>query len=284
LHQATRTHYDLRLEVGGILKSFAVPRGPSLDPRERRLAIETEDHPLEYLEYEGVIPKGNYGAGPMVLWDTGRVRYLELPAEASLTRGKLDFVLSGYKLKGRFALVLSHRQEDSKQRQWLLLKKQDPFASTQAATLQDNSRSVLSGLAADELQSTDDSGELESLAERYGAKRAAVDARGMRPMLCAESPKNAADTEELLNRPAWLYELKLDGVRVVADKRQGEVALWSRRGPAVLAPCAHCPGVAWCSTARSLPSMARAGRASRVWLGAFTRAPPTCGSSLERSR
>ena len=110
LHHATRTHYDLRLEVGGALKSFAVPRGPSLDPRERRLAIETEDHPLEYLEYEGVIPKGNYGAGPMILWDTGRVRYLERPAEEGLAHGKLDFWLTGYKLNGRFALVLSHHR------------------------------------------------------------------------------------------------------------------------------------------------------------------------------
>ena len=234
LHHATRTHYDLRLEVAGVLKSFAVPRGPSLDPRERRLAIETEDHPIEYLEYEGVIPRGNYGAGPMILWDTGRVRYLERPAEDGLARGKLDFVLSGYKLKGRFALVLSHRQDDAKQRQWLLLKKQDVFARTEAAVIDEDPRSVLSGLVADELETADRVGPLEALAKTYGAKRQPLEARGMQPMLCTELPRTtAADAEDLLTRPGWLYELKLDGVRAVADKRQGEVALWSRRGPAV---------------------------------------------------
>ena len=236
LHHATRTHYDLRLEVGGALKSFAVPRGPSLDPRERRLAIETEDHPLEYLEYEGVIPKGNYGAGPMILWDTGRVRYLERTAEDGLAHGKLDFVLSGYKLKGRFALVLSHRQEDGKnaQRQWLLLKKQDPFASTELSIIDENPRSVLSGLAAAELQTADATAEIEALASSYGAKRQPIEARGMQPMLCLELPRaTPTDIEDSLHRQGWLYELKLDGVRVVADRHHGEVALWSRRGPAV---------------------------------------------------
>jgi bifunctional non-homologous end joining protein LigD len=236
LHHATRTHYDLRLEVGGALKSFAVPRGPSLDPRERRLAIETEDHPIEYLEYEGVIPKGNYGAGPMILWDTGRVRYLERAAEDGLAHGKLDFVLSGYKLKGRFALVLSHRQEDGRnaQRQWLLLKKQDPFASTDISIIDENPRSVLSGLAAGELQAADGTAEIEALASSYGAKRQSIEARGMQPMLCSELPRaTPADIEDSLHRQGWLYELKLDGVRVVADRRQGEVALWSRSGPAV---------------------------------------------------
>lgn len=236
LHHATRTHYDLRLEVGGVLKSFAVPRGPSLDPRERRLAIETEDHPIEYLEYEGVIPKGNYGAGPMILWDTGRVRYLERTAEDGLVHGKLDFVLSGYKLKGRFALVLSHRQESAKnaQQQWLLIKKQDPFANTEVSVIDEKPRSVLSGLAAEELQMTPGTGEVEALAASYGAKRQPVEARAMQPMLCVElTSSTPADAQESLTRQGWLYELKLDGVRVVADKRDSEVALWSRRGPAV---------------------------------------------------
>ncbi len=237
LHLATRTHYDLRMEVGGVLKSFAVPRGPSLDPRDRRLAVETEDHPIEYLEYEGVIPKGNYGAGPMILWDTGRVRYLERPAEEGLARGKLDFSLTGYKLRGRFALVLSHAEGEpraNQKRQWLLLKKQDPFARREGWAIDDQPRSVLSGLSADELQTEDGTADLESLALQYGAQRTVVDARGMQPMLCAEPPRSTqAESDELLNRPGWIYELKLDGVRVLADKHRDEVALWSRRGPAV---------------------------------------------------
>lgn len=235
LHDATHLHYDLRLEVGGVLKSFAVPRGPSLDPRDHRLAIETEDHPIEYLEYEGVIPKGNYGAGPMILWDTGRVKYLE-PAEDGLAHGKLDFVLFGYKLKGRYALVLSHRKEDIKNahREWLLFKKQDAFARTTAPVVSEATRSVLSGLAVEELESTDGLTEVVRLAESYGAQPRLLEARGMRPMLCASvSNDTQADVARLLNQHGWLYELKLDGVRVVADKQTGDVALWSRRGPAV---------------------------------------------------
>ncbi|HMA96752.1 MAG TPA: DNA ligase D, partial [Polyangiaceae bacterium] len=236
LHEATRTHYDLRLEVGGVLKSFAVPRGPSLDPRDRRLAIQTEDHPIEYLEYEGLIPKGNYGAGPMVLWDTGRVRYLERPAEDGLRAGKLDFVLFGYKLRGRFALVLSHRQQETRneQRQWLLLKKQDAFASTEISIIEQRPRSVLSGLTTVELASHDNSTHVEALAQEYGAKHQPFETRGMQPMLCAELTRlTPAQTEHILNRRGWQYELKLDGVRIVADKHSGEVALWSRRGTAV---------------------------------------------------
>lgn len=252
LHLATRRHYDLRLEVGGVLKSFAVPRGPSLDPRDRRLAIETEDHPLEYLEYEGVIPNGNYGAGPMILWDTGRIRYLGRTAEDGLAHGKLDFVLSGYKLRGRFALVLSHRQADATHspRQWLLIKKQDASASSNGSMVDENPRSVLSGLTAEELRVSDGHSELAGLAEKYGAKRGAFDARGLQPMLCIEPPElTASGIGQTLNRGGWLYELKLDGVRIIADKRSGQVALWSRRGPAVT---------------QSYPEIARAVRAIPV--------------------
>src|SRR6185503_14351137 len=115
LHDATNTHYDLRLQVGGTLKSFAVPRGPSLDPVDKRLAVETEDHPLEYLDFEAVIPEGNYGAGAMIVWDRGRVRYLEGTGEEGVSRGKIDFELAGYKLRGRFGLVLTG--EEGRRRQ-----------------------------------------------------------------------------------------------------------------------------------------------------------------------
>src|SRR5688572_16116750 len=127
-HGARRMHWDLRIEMGGTLKSFAVPRGPSLDPVDKRLAVQTEDHPIEYLDFEDVIPEGNYGAGPMIVWDIGRVQYLEQPAEAGEQKGKLDFLLFGQKLKGRFALVLTGKNKDPElggQRQWLLLKKPD---------------------------------------------------------------------------------------------------------------------------------------------------------------
>src|ERR1700712_1500924 len=133
LHDATRPHYDVRLQIGGTLKSFAVPRGPSLEAGDKKLAVLTEDHPLEYLEFEEVIPAGNYGAGAMIVWDVGRVRYLETTAERGLEIGKLDFELDGFKLHGRFALVATGRRKasgsaDKKANEWLLIKKQDAFS------------------------------------------------------------------------------------------------------------------------------------------------------------
>ena len=105
-HAARNLHFDLRLEIEGVLVSFAVPRGPSLDPAERRLAVQTEDHPLEYAEFEGVIPDGNYGAGAKIVWDDGTYRSVDGVAPADgLAKGKLDLALSGHKLRGRFALV-----------------------------------------------------------------------------------------------------------------------------------------------------------------------------------
>ncbi|HEY6880686.1 MAG TPA: DNA polymerase ligase N-terminal domain-containing protein, partial [Polyangiales bacterium] len=126
-HHATRRHFDLRLEIAGVLLSFAVPRGPTLDPSERRLAVQTENHPLEYLAFEGVIPDHNYGAGAMIVWDTGHVRYLESEAERGLERGDLKFELAGYKLRGRFGLVRTKPKPGEKRAQphWILLKKRD---------------------------------------------------------------------------------------------------------------------------------------------------------------
>jgi bifunctional non-homologous end joining protein LigD len=222
-HAATRRHYDLRLGMYGVLKSFAVPKGPSLDPREKRLAVETEDHPLSYLDYEGVIPKGNYGAGAMIAWDIGRVRYLDKDAEAGLAAGKLDIELSGYKLRGRFALVLTKRG-DEKQRQWLLFKKPDQYAREDSAILSEMPESVLSGLKVEELHHLAEHGDkLLADARARGAGQGEVDGRRLTPMACqsAEGPLKSA---------AYLYELKLDGVRIVADKRGDDVALHYRKG------------------------------------------------------
>ena len=136
-----------------MLASFAVPRGPSLDPAEKRLAVRTEDHPFEYLDFEAVIPEKSYGAGPMILWDRGRVEYLEAPVEAGIERGKIDFMLEGHKLRGRFALV--RMKGPGKDKEWLLLKKSDAFASPGGARdpVRDSPRSVLSGLTVEELGS-----------------------------------------------------------------------------------------------------------------------------------
>jgi len=231
LHDATRPHYDLRLQIGGTLKSFAVPRGPSLSVLDKKLAVLTEDHPLEYLEFEEVIPDGNYGAGAMIAWDIGRVRYLETTAERGLEVGKLDFELDGFKLHGRFALVATGRRKasgpnDKKANEWLLIKKQDAFAHPSGDVLIEQPHSVLSGLTIGELAERERVvSQLEAEAEALGATRAPVDASSLTPMLCSLSGAELVDESRI-------YELKLDGVRIVADKHGRAVALRYRNGRA----------------------------------------------------
>ena len=147
-HQASRLHYDFRLELDGVLKSWAVPKGPSLNPHEKRLAIMVEDHPLEYRTFEGVIAEGEYGAGEVIVWDQGEYRSLVGNAQEAmqeqvrkqLQQGDLRFLLFGEKLCGEFALI---RQKQLGEKAWLLIKKRDQYASNADITLQD--RSVITG-------------------------------------------------------------------------------------------------------------------------------------------
>jgi bifunctional non-homologous end joining protein LigD len=124
-HHASRLHYDFRLEIEGVLKSWAIPKGPSMNPADKRLAVMVEDHPLEYGDYEGIIPQGNYGAGPVLIWDSGEFSPEEEPISA-LTKGKLSFTLDGNKLKGGFSLALMKGRGSGKD--WLLIKKKDSSA------------------------------------------------------------------------------------------------------------------------------------------------------------
>ena len=124
-HHATRLHYDFRLEIGGVLKSWAIPKGPSMSPSDKRLAVMVEDHPLEYGNFEGVIPEGHYGAGPVLIWDSGNFQP-EGDPEAALKKGKLTFALEGEKLRGSFSIVLMKGRGAGKD--WLLIKGRDPFA------------------------------------------------------------------------------------------------------------------------------------------------------------
>lgn len=154
-HRARRLHYDLRLEIDGVLVSWAVPRGPSLDPAARQLAVHVEDHPLEYIDFEGVIPRGEYGGGDVIVWDRGTWTpvYTDDPA-AAIAAGDLHFDLEGEKLRGRFVLVRPKRQDSSKE-QWLLLHKNDEYAR-HGWNPDDHPRSVLSGRTNDEVAAAPD--------------------------------------------------------------------------------------------------------------------------------
>jgi bifunctional non-homologous end joining protein LigD len=123
-HHATRLHFDFRLEIAGALKSWAIPKGPSMNPSEKRLAVMVEDHPLEYIDFEGIIPEGQYGAGPVLIWDSGEFKP-EGDLENALAKGKLVFTLNGNKLRGAFSLVLMKGRGSGKD--WLLIKGQDSF-------------------------------------------------------------------------------------------------------------------------------------------------------------
>ncbi len=127
-HKASRLHYDFRIEVSGVLKSWAIPKGPSLDPRDKRLAVMVPDHDLSYIDFEGIIPAGSYGAGPVVVWDEGEFVPLDSDPAAALQNGKLAFELKGKKLKGGFAMARMKGLPKSTGKEWLLMKKKDSFA------------------------------------------------------------------------------------------------------------------------------------------------------------
>jgi bifunctional non-homologous end joining protein LigD len=221
-HAARNLHWDLRLEIDGVLVSFAVPRGPSLDPAQKRLAVQTEDHPLEYADFEGVIPAGNYGAGAMIVWDCGTYRSVDGVAPADgLAKGKLDLALEGHKLRGRFALVRTGGKAKPG-REWLLFTKERGFEPPDVA--ERAPESVFSGLSVRDLAAglTRDA-EARRLAERGGAKPAALDAARLRPML-------AATGERAFSREGWLFELKYDGVRAIAEAGRGKARLFARTG------------------------------------------------------
>ena len=195
-HRASRLHYDLRLEIDGVLKSWAVPKGPSMNPDDKRLAIETEDHPVKYLNFEGTIPKGNYGAGQMRIWDTGTFESSgELEAKAALKKGDLKVRFFGDKMQGTFALVRTRKQDG--QKHWLLIKKKDEF-------------------------SVDSEYDAEKLPPQGFIKELTPSA-SIKPML-------ATSAEKIFNKKGWIYEIKWDGYRVLASIQSGTVNLYSRNG------------------------------------------------------
>jgi bifunctional non-homologous end joining protein LigD len=183
-HAARRTHFDFRLEHDGVLKSWAVTRGPSLDPSQKRLAVMTEDHPLEYGGFEGVIPKGEYGGGPVMIWDEGTWEPIGDPDEG-LAKGDLKFRLHGNRLKGDFVLVrMKPRKEDRGRHNWLLINKRDDYASDGDEPTQDFETSVRSGRGMDQIQSGDVpvwSSKAQKKTPAARAKRATPAKRGRKP-------------------------------------------------------------------------------------------------------
>ncbi|WP_405327858.1 DNA ligase D [Leeuwenhoekiella sp. LLG6367-2.1] len=206
VHKATRLHFDLRLELNGVLKSWAIPKGPSLSTKDKRLAIQTEDHPVSYLNFEGVIPKGNYGAGKMQIWDSGTFEILndtkKSDPEALLKSGDLKIKFSGDKIRGDFALV---RIKNSKStNQWLLIKKQDAFSTSLDYDID------LPDFA------------LPKVKSEASQPKIKID-QVIKPML-------ATPTKEIFNNPNWIYEIKWDGYRLISHVNEGKVTLQSRNG------------------------------------------------------
>ena len=221
-HQARRLHYDFRLEMEGVLRSWAVPKGPSLDPSEKRLAIQVEDHPLEYGDFEGVIPSGQYGAGKVIVWDQGTFECLG--AEKDPTRawsgGKLDLRLEGHKLKGMWLLI---RLKGDAENPWLLFKKEDEFADPDTEITQAAPESILSGREVEEIQEGD-SPTWNSAVQRF-LEELQIQPKEIQGQV---KPMLATLAGEVPEAEHWCYELKYDGVRAVAVKDEEGLQLYSR--------------------------------------------------------
>src|SRR5207253_10829145 len=201
-HHATRLHYDFRLEMDGVLRSWAVPKGPSFNPGEKRLAMETEDHPIDYGDFEGVIPKGNYGAGKVIIWDSGTYDMVdpETP-EKGWKKGKLHFILNGKKLKGEWVLVRGSREP----RQWIFFKVRDDHASTEIDIVETRPESVISGKLVDDTGGKTPSKQwiipIERELEGFGMKKA-----GRSPIPKIVQPMLATLVEKSFNNDDWLFE------------------------------------------------------------------------------
>ncbi|HKN87352.1 MAG TPA: DNA ligase D [Nitrospiraceae bacterium] len=258
-HAATRLHYDLRLEEGGVLKSWAVPKGPSLDPKERRLAVQVEDHPLEYGGFEGVIPKGQYGGGRVQLWDRGHW-VPEGDAAAGLRKGKLKFHLEGEKLRGVWNLVRMHGQTDETGKtNWLLIKEHDEAAQDQRDIVQERPESILSGRRIEDMESSDESvwhsnrGEAVSSPSALTSSSASLDPshiEGARKTALPDSMpfQLATLTDRSPVGGEWLHEIKLDGFRMQCRVEKGKGQLltrtgqdWTHRFPGVAQAAAQLP-------------------------------------------
>src|SRR5436190_4459101 len=255
-HAATRLHYDLRLEIDGVFKSWAVAKGPSLDPADKRLAVEVEDHPLDYGDFEGTIPKGQYGGGTVMLWDRG---YLECEnPQDSYRKGKLDFTLKGDKLSGGWILTRMRPRHGEKRTNWLLIKHRDEASREgRKNTILKNDLSVASGRSMDEIAEGNGKGPKPFMSAArarrpakavWGSRSAATLARAPVKRSSAKPARRGKKTPSSgrlpafiapqlcisVDRPpsgnAWVHEIKFDGYRVQMRVAGGEVTLKTRKG------------------------------------------------------
>lgn len=237
-HDARRLHFDLRLELDGVLKCWAVTRGPSMTAGVRRLAVETEDHPVDYLDWEGVIPKGQYGGGTMIVWDQGTWQPEGDPA-AALKDGKLSFVLAGERLKGKWTLVRMAPRTGEKRSSWLLIKSRDEFAlrPREEEPVETMLTSVKSGREGTDLKAA---GEVRTdhrarqatvkkgVAVTAALARIAGTRKAIMPVFVAPSLALAVDRPP--EGPNWIHEIKHDGYRIQARCEGGKVTLLTRKG------------------------------------------------------
>lgn len=228
-HAASHLHYDFRLEMDGVLKSWAVPKGPSMDPEVKRLAMMVEDHPYSYKDFEGTIPEGNYGAGNVIVWDNGTYTSDEKTASdekkllSDLAKGHLSFILKGKKLKGEFSLVKLHGKQENA---WLLIKKNDKYASEE--DILEKNKSVISKRSleqlvekSEKLTSKSDEKTTEKKVVKKKSNPKADIAEFLKPMLASVSEKPFDDDE-------WIFENKYDGYRTIAVINPQQVDLFSR--------------------------------------------------------
>ncbi|RZI67929.1 MAG: ATP-dependent DNA ligase, partial [Pseudomonas sp.] len=243
-HDARNLHYDFRLELEGTLKSWAVPKGPSLDPKNKRLAVHVEDHPLDYGSFEGSIPEGEYGAGDVIVWDRGIWQPHGDPQE-TYEAGKLKFTLIGEKLTGDWALVRTRLPGNSDKEQWLLIKEKDDAvrAGEDYDIVVDKPESVVSGATVGEGRNPAKNAKRQSAAPEPASKTSASTKPAKKPVekkARAPSPKQkgvpaklSPQLATLMDAPPegkWLYEIKYDGYRILTRIIDGEVKFFTRNG------------------------------------------------------
>jgi bifunctional non-homologous end joining protein LigD len=255
-HAATRLHYDFRLELEGVLKSWSVPKGPSLDPKVKRLAMMTEDHPMAYADFEGIIPKGQYGGGTVLLWDRGTWEPLEGDPHKEFAAGNLKFRLKGTKLQGGFALIRlrprgARRGEDDG-RSWLLIKERDAEvrAETSGVITDDRPESVATQRTLDEI-----AGDRSHVWHSNRAQLQLDDVRGARAAALPAKvvPPKPATRKTPPTGDGWLHEMGIPGERLLARADGGEVRLLGPTG-APLAPAAARKRQAVADAVRLLPA------------------------------